>query len=228
MKKQKGFVVPLLIAIVAILTMGSVYVYQNKKIEPAVPVNVSVQDMNQTQTVNTEPHPGWITYKNIDNGFSIQYSQEKYLIDNKTKYGNTITLNPITETSHFYPKRVMLNFGVNDIECNRLVGFKKPDGQILAVGEIAFQHVSYDVKTQLNKLIDNYEFFDNYFYTKNNKCYFAVLHTFTSISKIDKTDISGNKVLSDADIQKQLKDVSNEVDMFKSDFKEIISTFKLY
>ena len=53
--KQKGFIVPLLIAIIVVLAIGGgVYVYENKKTEAPVPVTTDEQNpQNNTQTTNT-------------------------------------------------------------------------------------------------------------------------------------------------------------------------------
>jgi hypothetical protein len=56
--QQKGFIVPLLIAIVALLAVGGgVYVYENNKVEaPIVPIDTSVQTTNEKQSVtNNQP-----------------------------------------------------------------------------------------------------------------------------------------------------------------------------
>ncbi len=51
---QKGFVVPLLIAIIALLVVGGVYIYKNKKVEVPAVVDTIVQQPNQVQnTSNT-------------------------------------------------------------------------------------------------------------------------------------------------------------------------------
>lgn len=121
-----------------------------------------------------------------------------------------------------------LIFSANDVECGRFASYKKPDGRTLTAGAITFQHVSEIVKTPQNKLIDSYEVFDKYFYTKNNTCYSATLHTYTSLSKLDLADMTGNKVLSDIDIQKQWKEIESEIDVYKSDFRKIIIAFKLH
>ena len=50
MNSQKGFVIPLIIAIVAILAIGGgVYVYENKKVE-APAINIPIDDIDQVAT----------------------------------------------------------------------------------------------------------------------------------------------------------------------------------
>lgn len=64
---QKGFAVPLIIAIIAILAIGGgVYVYQNKKVETPASTDVQVQQSNQTQQTNTQT-PTVTTQKNTSN-----------------------------------------------------------------------------------------------------------------------------------------------------------------
>src|ERR1035437_8864366 len=56
---QKGFVVPLLIAIIAVLVIGGgVYIYENKKAEAPVVTNAEIQQPNQVQQqTNTQTLP---------------------------------------------------------------------------------------------------------------------------------------------------------------------------
>ncbi len=225
---QKGFIIPLIIAIMAVLAIGGgVYVYENNKAEKSTVVNTETQESNQVQQQNnTKNYSSWKNYENSKYKFSIQYPQTKYSDDKKARE-NGIYLHPAIKTAYFYPDNVTLSFSANEVECSRFGGYKKPDGQTLTAGTILFQHVSEIVKTPQNKLIDNYEVLDKYFYTKNNTCYSATLHTFTSVSKLDLSDMTGNRVLSDTDIQKQWKEIYSEIDAYKSNFKEIITTFKL-
>ncbi len=226
---KKGFAVPLLIAVIALLVIGvGVYMYKNKKTESPVVVDTETQQTNQIQQQNnTQNYSDLKTYENSKYKFSIQYPQTKYADDNKARE-NGIYLHPTTKTAYFYPDNVTLSFNAFNVECSSFGGYKKPDGQTLTAGAIVFQHVSEIVKTPQNKLIDNYEVFDKYFYTKNNTCYSDTLHTYTSISKLDLTDITGNKILSDTAIQKQWQETDKEIDAYKSDFREIITTFKLH
>ena len=54
---QKGFVVPLLLVIIAVLVIGGgVYVYENKKTEAPAVVDTGTQPVNQQQT-NTQTPP---------------------------------------------------------------------------------------------------------------------------------------------------------------------------
>ncbi len=226
--QQKGFVIPLIIAIITILTIsGGIYVYQNKKTETSSVVKKETQQSNQVQQqTNTKDYSAWKTYENTRYKFSVQYPQTKYIDDNKARE-NGIYLHPTTKIKHFNLDNVNLTFSAHNLECSRFASYKKPDDQTLTVGGIVFQHVSEIVKTPQNKLIDNYEVFDKYFYTKNNICYSATLHTYINISKLDKTDITGNKMLSETEIQKQWDEIENEINTYKSDFKEITTSFKI-
>lgn len=224
---QKGFIVPLLLIVALVLMGGGIYIYKNKNIEVSTPVNIGEHKSNEPQQqTNTQDFSGLKIYENAKYKFSIQYPQTKYIDDNKARE-NGIYLHPPTQTPHFYPDNVTLIFSANDVECSRFAGYKKPDGQTLTVGGIMFEHVSEVVRTSQNKLIDNYEVFDKYFYTKGNTCYSATLHTSTSLSKLDKSDMSGNKLLSETEIQKQWMEIDNEINTYKSDFKKIITSFKL-
>jgi Ser-Thr-rich glycosyl-phosphatidyl-inositol-anchored membrane family len=55
---QKGFVVPLLVAIIAILIIGGgVYIYENKKVETPVVADNTTQQSNQIKQINTQNTP---------------------------------------------------------------------------------------------------------------------------------------------------------------------------
>ncbi|MDD5051058.1 MAG: hypothetical protein PHV93_04990 [Candidatus Pacebacteria bacterium] len=78
---KKGFIVPVLLAIIALLVIGGgVYIYKNKKAES--PSAIKEQDKNiptSTATpaskVSTQVNPtaGWKTYTNFKYGFSLDY-----------------------------------------------------------------------------------------------------------------------------------------------------------
>src|SRR3989344_2641973 len=55
---QKGFVVPLLVGIIALLVIGGgVYIYENKKVETPVVVDNTVQQSNQVQQPIVQNNP---------------------------------------------------------------------------------------------------------------------------------------------------------------------------
>ncbi|MCX6752632.1 MAG: hypothetical protein NTZ87_04025 [Candidatus Nomurabacteria bacterium] len=84
---QKGFIVPLLIAIIAVLVIGGgVYIYNNKKVgEPVLPEDTTTQTTTQNQQqTNTRTLPvtldlsssstsNWKTYTNNEYGFEFKY-----------------------------------------------------------------------------------------------------------------------------------------------------------
>ncbi len=90
---QKGFVGPLVIAIIAVLAIGGgVYVYKNKKVK-TLPVDTETQQTNtQTPPVNTQANnsssqvdtSNWKTYTNTKQGYSFQYPKELYLDTSNT------------------------------------------------------------------------------------------------------------------------------------------------
>ncbi|GEM_PF-5675366 len=94
---QKGFVVPLLIAIIAVLVIGGgVYVYENNKTKaPVVDTATQQQDQSQQQINSQSPTPAtqsnqafsWKTYSNPEHQFSIQYPSN-WVVD--TGVGGTL------------------------------------------------------------------------------------------------------------------------------------------
>ena len=91
---QKGFIVPVLLAIIALLVIGSgVYVFQNKKTE--------VQTTNQTPPVNTQINPSsqtdtsnWKTYKNETYGYEYEVKYPSILsVAGKGSFANPSAIN---------------------------------------------------------------------------------------------------------------------------------------
>ncbi len=83
---QKGFLVPLLLVIIAVLVIGGgIYIYNNKKAEAPIVPNTQTQASDQTQQTNTQQitpvnsansqvdTSNWKTYTDTDHGFSIDY-----------------------------------------------------------------------------------------------------------------------------------------------------------
>ncbi len=69
---QKGFIVPLLLAVIAILVVGSgIYIYSSKKASTVVPVGVNNNVASSTSN--------WQTYTNNQYGFSFQYPQNMHI-----------------------------------------------------------------------------------------------------------------------------------------------------
>jgi hypothetical protein len=229
---QRGFIIPLVIAVVVIMGIsGGTYIYLKKdklptNSTPSSGQNALTDEMASNNSNLDNANIGEKVYKNNKYKFSINYPESKYSDDNKARE-NAIYLHPTTKSNHFSIDNVTIIFSAVDFRCDRIASNKKTDGQTLTIGDIVFQHVSGKVKTPQNKVIDNYEVFDKYFYTKNDTCYSAALGTFTGLSKKDLTDRSGNRMLSDADIQKQWEEIENEINNYKSDFKEIVASFKI-
>jgi hypothetical protein len=219
---KKGFIVPWVIFIVIILAGGGVYLYSKN--------NQSVKNLNTNNIVNDDVSvkvnkQGWKLYENAKYKFSIQYPEQKWIDDGKSRY-NGIYLNPIKKSKNFFPENVTLSIHTSDAECSRISNFKNPDSQTLLAGNLTFQHVSEKVKTPANKLIDNYEVLSKYFYSKGDVCYSATLHMSTSVSKLDLTDPKGDKLLTSAQLQALWKEIDEEVAAYESDFKEILEKFK--
>jgi hypothetical protein len=74
---QKGFIVPLLIAIIAVLLIGGgVYIYSNEKVEAPIVVDTNVPTQaTSTQATSTQTSD-WKTYTNTQYGFSFSYPSD--------------------------------------------------------------------------------------------------------------------------------------------------------
>ena len=70
---QKGFVVPLLIVIIAVLVVGGgIYVYENKKAEVPATVDSTVKQSNPIQQETNTPSAPVITHQNIPNNSLVK------------------------------------------------------------------------------------------------------------------------------------------------------------
>lgn len=99
---QKGFIVPILLAIIALLVLGSgAYIYQNKKVKTPAPVdNIETQHSNRIQQqtnvqnspVNTQTNnSNWKTYKNDKYRFEFSYPKD-WIINSRS---SSISLNSL-------------------------------------------------------------------------------------------------------------------------------------
>lgn len=104
MNSQKGLVIPLILAILAILAIGGgVFVYQNKKVEaPAVVQNTAT---------TTDETKDWKTYTNTKYNFSFDYPKTGLISENSTK--DNITIYSGTSTEMLDNDRKLEAFSVN-------------------------------------------------------------------------------------------------------------------
>lgn len=80
---QKGFIVPVLLVVIALLVIGGgVYVYKNKKVESTAVTDISTQQKTnpiqqqmdtQTSSITNTSMAGWKTYINTKNGYQLKY-----------------------------------------------------------------------------------------------------------------------------------------------------------
>src|SRR3990167_8783511 len=89
---NKGFILPLLLGIIALLVVGvGVYVYKNKKVEVPIVPETGAQQSDQVQQTNTQTPAvntqtnnsnsqsdtsNWKTYKNIKYNFEFKYPSD--------------------------------------------------------------------------------------------------------------------------------------------------------
>lgn len=92
--KQKGFIIPLIIVIVALLVVSGVYIYVNKKVEsPTVSNTVSPQSNQTAPIVATSDKSltdNWKTYKNDIYGFEVQYPSNGFLTGDNYRFSKDI------------------------------------------------------------------------------------------------------------------------------------------
>src|SRR6185369_10138684 len=83
---EKGFMMPIILALIGILVIGAgVYFYKNKRAEAPAVVRT---DQDDTQTPTDNPNQDWQTYKSEENGFEFNYSKKLSL----TTVDGTISL----------------------------------------------------------------------------------------------------------------------------------------
>lgn len=129
--QKKGFIVPVLLAIIALLVIGGgVYVYQNKKAEAPTVVDTGIEQSDQIQQqTNTKPSPvntqtnnslsqsdtsDWKTYTNSEYGFELKYPNDWkfstyflnadgfFFTENKAKDPLSLVILPRGEFDHGY------------------------------------------------------------------------------------------------------------------------------
>lgn len=158
--KQKGFIVPLLIAVIALLVIGGgVYIYKNKKTEAPAVIDTGTQQTNQNQQqTNTQTSPvntqtnnlpsqtdtsNWKTYTHSEYGFSFKYPSTLFVNrdDSNSGVGSALYITqeagvpaPICGTSKDYLKVLALK----DIAAN---GIQSSD-QYIKVIEDAYKKAS--------------------------------------------------------------------------------------
>lgn len=98
---QQGFIIPALLAIVALLVVGGgVYVYKNQKVEKPIVLDTETQQSNQNQPkidaqtppiVAKENISNWGTYTNKEYGFELKYPKD-WIHNNSNVTYNTILL----------------------------------------------------------------------------------------------------------------------------------------
>lgn len=75
---QKGFVIPLIIAVVAVLVLGAIYTtYHNYNSEPTVPIKKLINE----GILNTDTPKDWKTYTDVKYGFEFMYPLSYQIVD---------------------------------------------------------------------------------------------------------------------------------------------------
>lgn len=75
---QKGFIVPVLVTIIALLIIGGgVYIYQNKKVEAPTVIDTGTQQTDQVQQTDTSDSKIYSgKYQDIDSGFYFNFPSD--------------------------------------------------------------------------------------------------------------------------------------------------------
>lgn len=113
---QKGFIVPIILVIIALLAIGGgVYFYKNKKIETPAVVNTETQQTNtQTPPVNTQTNnspsqnntSNWKTYTSTQYGFDFKYPSEFSYTERTTDQSVTFVNKSIVPEISFMVRQI--------------------------------------------------------------------------------------------------------------------------
>lgn len=192
---KKGFVVPLLLAIIAVLIIGGgVYIYNNKKAEAPVVIDTGTQQTDtQTSPVNTQTNnSSWKTYTNDERFYEFRYPEygkistaggltSETVVELTSNYGVSFA---VTTTS---PGQISLCSG-NPYSNSYLdtTGAKVVENKIQKDGD-EYRHFS---------MINSESVEDRYYKVKNNICYMIVERTLYPNKVDSKIKIDLDKILS--------------------------------
>ena len=211
---KKGFIVPILIAIIALLVAGGgAYIYQNKKTEVPAVVDTTTQQLNQiqqqTKSSQTDTSTlNWETYSNAD--FSLKYPATWYLNSsspgfiNITNYDSSVIPGsdaPISSENIWinvssYPPGKYNNFSINETLESWVNKIGLSDKQNILID---------DIKAVRGKIIYTGEEESGYF---------------------QKGESSGDLVLVTYNSKGYLISYSPNDSKFINTFNQILSTFK--
>ncbi len=80
---QKGFVVPVILVVIALFVVGGgVYVYSNKKAEAPAVIDTGAQPANDSQSINVEK------YQDTENGFQFNFPSNWKVVQHKVGLEN--------------------------------------------------------------------------------------------------------------------------------------------
>jgi hypothetical protein len=106
---QKGFVLPLVIAIVAILAIGgTVYLAESQKPEMSFEIDIDSTETTSTASTTVVDTSGWKTYENFDRGLEFKYPSEYTIVREEADYVMFRDLNVKTGVGNDDPGKMII------------------------------------------------------------------------------------------------------------------------
>lgn len=158
MNSKKGFVIPIIIAIVAIFAIGGGYYYTQKSDFLKDDKKENVVTDNSKITSTTDETKDWKTYTNTAFGFEIKYPTD-WILDEKEnsliKNGYVLKIIimdgmdvPITKGEGVLEEKEITGFNIFDINGNKALMFKWPqnvEGGLIYESQIIFPQLYNDL-----------------------------------------------------------------------------------
>ena len=159
---NKGFIVPLLIAVIALLLIGGVYIYKNKKAgAPAVAETGTQQTNTQTPPTSAQTDTSnWKTYTDAKLNITFKYPSDWKIKDEINSDFNEYVLTP--SSSEFY---TIIYIDKSKVGCRTLlqshpgkISACSDIGDISIFGRMSNENINLQTNNIINKIISTFKF----------------------------------------------------------------------